>query len=250
MAVFTPLSPQNAPSWSNIAHTEIVQAPAVDSDAIQTIDGEFASPSSQTLTRGYKVSKRIFDLVICFSALPALIILFMIIAAAIWIEDGENPFFFQIRTGFGGKRFRMFKFRTMVPNAESLKKDLMHLNELQWPDFKIKEDPRITFVGKFLRRTSLDELPQILNVFLGDMSLVGPRPTSFKPETYKVWHMERLQAVPGLTGLWQVSGRSNLEFDERVQLDIEYIHNQNMLYDIKLIFATLVTAIIKREGAY
>lgn len=195
-------------------------------------------------------SKRAFDLILCIIASPLLVCLFAIISAAIWLEDGANPFFFQMRTGLGGKRFRMFKFRTMVPDAEEKKQELQHLNELEWPDFKIKNDPRITRVGKFLRCSSLDELPQIINILLGDMSLVGPRPTSFSAETYKPWHMARLNAVPGLTGLWQVSGRSNLEFDERVLLDIEYIENQSLWTDFKLICRTFTTACIKQEGAY
>lgn len=198
----------------------------------------------------YPSGKRIFDLVLCVSAAPMLLVLFMIIAFAIWLEDGRNPLFYQMRTGMHGKRFRMYKFRTMVPNAEALKPTLQHLNELQWPDFKIKNDPRITVVGRVLRRTSLDELPQIINVFLGEMSLVGPRPTSFSAETYEPWQVARLNAVPGLTGLWQVSGRSNLEFDERVRLDIEYINNRSVWYDLMLICKTFEVAILKREGAY
>ena len=143
----------------------------------------------------------------------------------------------------------MFKFRTMVPNADQLKQELQHLNVLEYPDFKIPNDPRITKIGRFLRKTSLDELPQLVNVFLGEMSLVGPRPTSFKPETYKSWHYARLQATPGLTGLWQVSGRSDLEFDDRVLLDIKYIENQSFLLDMKILLQT-VSSIFNGRGAY
>lgn len=197
-----------------------------------------------------RLAKRAFDLFLIISASPLIVSLFVIVSIAIWLEDGSNPFFFQERTGLGGKRFRMYKFRTMVPDAEEKKQELLHLNELVWPDFKIKNDPRITRVGKFLRCSSLDELPQLVNVLLGEMSLVGPRPTSFSAETYKPWQMARLAAVPGLTGLWQVSGRSNLEFDERVLLDIEYIENQSLWYDLKLILKTFTTACVKQEGAY
>ena len=111
----------------------------------------------------------------------------MLCAVAILVESGRPVFFLQNRTGIGGRRFKMFKFRTMVPNAEELKKDLADLNELTWPDFKISNDPRVTKIGRFLRRSSLDELPQLINVLTGDMSLVGPRPTSFAAETYDLW---------------------------------------------------------------
>ncbi len=143
----------------------------------------------------------------------------------------------------------MFKFRTMVQNAEELKKELAHLNQLNWPDFKAADDPRITRVGAFLRKTSLDELPQLLNVIRGDMSLVGPRPTSFHANTYDLWHTERLEVVPGITGIWQVSGRSDVDFDERVRLDREYIRRQSIMLDLKILFLT-ISAVVLRRGAY
>jgi lipopolysaccharide/colanic/teichoic acid biosynthesis glycosyltransferase len=143
----------------------------------------------------------------------------------------------------------MYKFRTMVTNAEELKLTYAHLNELSWPDFKITDDPRVTSIGRFLRKTSLDELPQIINVFKGDMSLVGPRPTSFDASTYALWHTERLEVLPGITGLWQVSGRSNLDFDDRLRLDVAYIENQSLWLDIKILFRT-VTAVFSQNGAY
>jgi lipopolysaccharide/colanic/teichoic acid biosynthesis glycosyltransferase len=136
----------------------------------------------------------------------------------------------------------------MVPNAEELKAKYAHLNELQWPDFKITNDPRITRVGKFLRKTSLDELPQLLNVLKGEMSLVGPRPTSFGPETYKLWHTSRLDVMPGMTGLWQVFGRAQLEFDDRLRLDIAYIERASLLLDIYILFMTIF-AVFQQRGA-
>jgi lipopolysaccharide/colanic/teichoic acid biosynthesis glycosyltransferase len=136
----------------------------------------------------------------------------------------------------------------MVPNAEELKLKLLHLNELQWPDFKITNDPRITKIGKFLRKTSLDELPQILNILKGDMSFVGPRPTSFAADTYRLWQTERLDVIPGLTGLWQVYGRAETEFDERLRQDIAYIHNRCLFLDIAIIFLT-VSAVFVGRGA-
>lgn len=136
----------------------------------------------------------------------------------------------------------------MVPDAEELKGKYAHLNELQWPDFKITDDPRITKVGEILRKTSLDELPQVINVIKGEMSLVGPRPTSFGSETYKLWQTERLDVPPGLTGLWQIVGRAQLEFDERLRLDIAYIERQGILFDLVILFKT-VFVIFKQKGA-
>jgi lipopolysaccharide/colanic/teichoic acid biosynthesis glycosyltransferase len=143
----------------------------------------------------------------------------------------------------------MYKFRSMVPDAEALKEKYAHLNELQWPDFKITNDPRITKVGKVLRKTSLDELPQLINVLKGEMSLVGPRPTSFGAETYKLWHTERLDVMPGLTGLWQIIGRAQLEFDDRLRLDIAYIERRSLWMDISILFHT-VFAVFKGRGAH
>jgi lipopolysaccharide/colanic/teichoic acid biosynthesis glycosyltransferase len=150
--------------------------------------------------------------------------------------------FTQQRTGLHGRRFRMFKFRTMVANAEELKASLQHLNILPPPDFKIIDDPRITRVGRILRRSSLDELPQIINVLLGDMSFVGPRPTSFAASTYDVWHTERLEVTPGITGLWQVHGRNWMTFDERLRLDIEYVRTISLGLDLKIIARTVISA--------
>jgi lipopolysaccharide/colanic/teichoic acid biosynthesis glycosyltransferase len=134
----------------------------------------------------------------------------------------------------------------MVVNAEQLKKEYAYLNELEWPDFKISSDPRVTRIGLFLRKTSLDELPQLFNVLRGDMSLVGPRPTSFGADTYDLWHTERLGAKPGMTGLWQIIGRGSAEFDERVRLDIAYIERACLALDIKILFLTLIAALEQR----
>jgi lipopolysaccharide/colanic/teichoic acid biosynthesis glycosyltransferase len=125
----------------------------------------------------------------------------------------------------------------------------MHLNELQWPDFKITNDPRVTCIGRFLRKTSLDELPQLINVLKGDMSLVGPRPTSFGTETYRLWQTERLDVQPGLTGLWQIVGRGEIEFDDRLRLDIAYIERRCLTLDIQILFRT-VTSVLLRKGTH
>lgn len=208
-----------------------------------------SSPDILLFRREYRIAKRVFDLILCFLALPICLPLMGICALLIWLDDPGAVLFRQKRTGKGGRRFEMYKFRTMVTNAEALKQQYAHLNELTWPDFKITNDPRVTRIGRFLRKTSLDELPQIFNVIKGEMSLVGPRPTSFDMSTYSLWHTERLEVLPGITGLWQVSGRSDLDFDQRLRLDIEYIEKQNFWLDIKILIRT-VTVVFTQRGAY
>ena len=200
--------------------------------------------------RAYHLAKRIMDLVLVVLTLPLWLPLNGLVALAIRIASPGAPVMFrQLRTGKGGRRFYMYKFRTMVPNAEELKSQYAHLNELQWPDFKITEDPRIIPIGKFLRRTSLDEIPQLFNVLKGEMSLVGPRPTSFGPETYKLWHTSRLDVMPGLTGLWQILGRAQLEFDDRLRLDIAYIERASLWLDINILLRTVI-AVFQSRGAH
>lgn len=206
-------------------------------------------PGVLLFRRRYELVKRIFDLSVCLLVLPVVMVVMAICAALIWLDNPGPIFFKQLRTGKGGRRFRMYKFRTMVTNAEELKLKYAHLNELTWPDFKITNDPRVTRVGRILRKTSLDELPQIFNILKGDMSLVGPRPTSFDVSTYSLWHTERLEVLPGITGLWQVSGRSDIDFDGRLSLDIEYIETRSLWLDIKILFHT-VTAVFTQRGAY
>jgi len=192
--------------------------------------------------------KRLFDLVVCLVAAPIVLPLAVGCGIAIRLESPGPIVFTQLRTGRHGVRFRMYKFRTMVENAEELKASLAHLNILPAPDFKIPDDPRITRVGRFLRRTSLDELPQLINVLRGEMSIVGPRPTSFAPSTYALWHSRRLEVPPGLTGLWQVRGRNAMTFDERLRLDIQYIEEMSLLTDLKIIWWT-VASVFRGAGA-
>lgn len=200
--------------------------------------------------RAYLLAKRVMDLTLVGLALPLLLPLFIFCVLFIKLEAPRDPVFFkQYRTGKGGRRFAMYKFRTMVPNAEELKMQLMHLNELQWPDFKITNDPRVTRAGNFLRKTSLDELPQLINVLKGDMSLVGPRPTSFSAQTYALWHTERLDVQPGLTGLWQIIGRASTEFNERLRLDIAYMERRCLRLDIEILIRT-ITVVIEQRGAH
>jgi len=198
----------------------------------------------------YRIAKRVMDLTLIFLALPILLPVFLLCAIIIKIESPAGPAIFtQSRTGKGGTRFDMYKFRTMVPNAHELKSKYAHLNELQFPDFKITNDPRITRVGKFLRKTSLDEIPQIINVIKGEMSLIGPRPTSFSAETYQLWQTERLDVLPGLTGLWQIIGRASTEFDDRLRLDIAYIERRCIWLDIQILFRTIL-AVFRMKGAH
>ena len=198
---------------------------------------------------GYERAKRVFDLTVCVFMLPIALTVMGACALAIALCDGRPILFFQDRTGRGGRRFRMIKFRTMVVNAAELKAALASLNCLSGPDFKIENDPRITRLGALLRKTSLDEIQQILNVLRGDMSLVGPRPTSFAADTYDLWHTERLEVLPGITGLWQVSGRSEIDFDDRVRLDIEYLEHRSFWFDLVILLRT-VAALVQQRGAY
>jgi exopolysaccharide biosynthesis polyprenyl glycosylphosphotransferase len=201
------------------------------------------SPWARVFKRGTDVLGSAFGLLI-FSPLLA------IIAVAIRLDSPGPVIFSQPRVGRNGKLFRVFKFRTMVKDADQIKDQVRHLNEAQGPMFKIRDDPRITRVGRFLRRTSLDELPQFWNSLLGDMSLVGPRPAL--PEEvadYADWHRQRLATAPGITGLWQVSGRSDLSFEEMVLLDIYYIENWSPLRDLSILLRTIPQFIAGR-GAY
>ncbi len=189
----------------------------------------------------YPVTKRLIDIVGSLCGIILLSPLFLIIAILIKLEDPKGKVFFaQERNGRYPKTFKMYKFRSMVHNAEDLLKDLMDRNEQTGPVFKINDDPRITKVGKFIRKTSIDELPQLFNVLKGDMSLVGPRPPiPHEVEQYNSYQMQRLAVKPGLTCIWQVSGRNNIGFDEWVEMDIEYIKTRNLWLDIKLIFKTV-----------
>lgn len=195
-----------------------------------------------------RLVKRATDLVLATIVMPVAVPVLLLCALAIRVDSPGPILFRQRRTGQHGHPFWMFKFRTMVRDAEEMKDRLRHLNVLTPPDFKIPDDPRITRVGKMLRATSLDELPQLLNVLRGEMSLVGPRPTSFSADTYKLWHTRRLEAKPGVTGLWQISGRHTTGFDSRLRLDEQYIRNQSLALDIKIVAQT-IPALLRREGA-
>jgi len=194
--------------------------------------------------------KRVLDFMggIVGFVITAVITLFL---APIIKLDSKGPVFFsQVRVGRNGRKFKIYKFRSMYENAEEMKKELLDKNEIQGFMFKMKEDPRITKVGRFIRKTSLDEFPQFLNVLKGDMSLVGTRPPTLDEfEKYEVRHKRRLSLRPGLTGLWQVSGRSDIQdFEEVVKLDLEYIDNWSIGLDIKLILKTIRVVVLKKGG--
>jgi exopolysaccharide biosynthesis polyprenyl glycosylphosphotransferase len=195
-------------------------------------------------------AKRIFDLagatVLLFFTLP----LFLLAAIAIKLDSMGPVFFIQDRVGLNKRRFRMIKFRTMSVDAESKMEELEHLNEKTGPIFKMRNDPRVTRVGRWLRKTSVDELPQLINVLLGDMSVVGPRPLSLRDalRMEEAWQKRRFSVKPGLTCLWQVSGRSNLSFEQWMQLDLEYIDHWSLGLDASILLRT-IPAIVLARGA-
>jgi exopolysaccharide biosynthesis polyprenyl glycosylphosphotransferase len=201
--------------------------------------------------KGYLIAKRIMDICGALIGLICLSWLFLIVAILIKLEDPKGPVFFkQVRVGKDGKEFYMYKFRSMVTNAEELLESLLHLNEVSGAMFKMKDDPRVTKIGKFIRKTSIDELPQLWNVLKGDMSLVGPRPPLPREVAqYTEYDKQRLLVTPGCTGLWQVSGRNDLGFKEMVELDLKYICERSILYDLKIIIKT-IKIMIKPNSAY
>ncbi len=193
-------------------------------------------------TKGYLVSKRALDIILSVVGIVFFFPLFILVALAIKAEDPNGPVIFkQIRVGKNGKTFTMYKFRSMVANAEQLVEQLMDQNELSGPVFKIKDDPRVTRTGKFIRKTSIDEIPQLINVIIGDMSIVGPRPPITREvEQYNEFQMQRMCVKPGLTCYWQISGRDSIsDFDERVALDIKYIRERCMWTDMIIILKTV-----------
>jgi exopolysaccharide biosynthesis polyprenyl glycosylphosphotransferase len=196
------------------------------------------------------VVKDLFDRCLAAAALILLFPLMAILAATIWLHDRGPALFTQTRVGKDGRAFRIYKFRTMVVDAEQRRAELLLSNDHDGILFKIRKDPRITVVGAHLRRWSIDELPQLLNVFLGDMSLVGPRPALPDEAAKYADHVRRRLVVkPGLTGLWQVSGRSDLSWEESVRLDLRYVENWSFALDLQIIWKT-ISALVRRSGAY
>ena len=201
--------------------------------------------------RLYWMGRRAQDVFFSLLALIVLAVPMAIVALVIWIDSpGASPIFSQDRVGRDGKIFKFYKFRSMIPNAEARLKDVLAQNEMDGPVFKLKNDPRITRVGRFIRRTSIDELPQLINILKGDMSIVGPRPALPREVAqYTDYERQRLYVTPGLTCYWQIQpNRNELTFDEWMELDLKYIQDRNFWLDWKLIFQT-IWAVLRMYGA-
>ncbi|MDF2988024.1 MAG: multidrug transporter [Eubacterium sp.] len=188
----------------------------------------------------YSICKRLFDIVAALAAVILLSPVFSIVAVIIKLDSRGPVFFHQKRIGFMGKPFYMHKFRSMVTDAEERFEEVEDKNEISGFMFKIRNDPRVTKVGKIIRKTSIDELPQLFNVIKGEMSIVGPRPPIGREvQKYDAWHNLRLSVKPGITGLWQVSGRNDIGFEDMCRLDLKYIRERNFKNDLKIIFRTI-----------
>ena len=213
----------------------------VSNDSIDIHDGKFVYDADLYASSIYLFLKRLIDIIGSLIGIIILSPIFIIVAIAIKVEDPKGSILFgQERNGKYPKTFKMYKFRSMVHNAEELLEKLKAQNEMTGPAFKMKNDPRITKVGKFIRKTSIDELPQLLNILKGDMTLVGPRPSLPREvEKFESWMLKRLEVKPGLTCYWQVSGRNNIDFYEWMKLDLKYVNDMGFWLDIKLIFKTV-----------
>ncbi len=198
----------------------------------------------------YSATKRVFDISCSLLALVVLSPIFLITSIAIYLEEHGSVYFVQERNGIDGKVFHIYKFRSMRQDAAAIRKSLASENELDGLAFKIKQDPRITKVGKFIRRTSIDELPQLLNIIKGEMSIVGPRPLpTYETERLSTYQRQRMMVKPGLTCYWQCSGRNNIPFDQWMEMDMKYIKEASMLTDVRIILKT-VKAVLCEDGAY
>ena len=200
---------------------------------------------------GYRLIKRTFDLCASVAALITLSPLFLILAAAIKLEDPRGKVFYkQPRFGINISQFEIYKFRSMFSNAEELFEQMTPEQKQEWEtNFKVKDDPRITRVGDFIRKTSLDELPQLLNIIKGEMSIVGPRPPLVAEEKAYGEHLAKVMSVrPGLTGYWQAYGRNDISFEDRIKMNLYYIQNMSVAMDLRIIVKT-ISSVIKKEGA-
>lgn len=193
----------------------------------------------------YDIIKRVFDIVASLFALILLSPLLLVISIIVFVSDWGNPLFVQDRVGKNGKKFRMYKFRSMYKNAEQVKDELMSQNKVDGPLFKITNDPRVTKIGSFIRKTSIDELPQIINILKGEMSVIGPRP--FIPSEQAQLPDERLLVKPGLSCYWQIGGKNSLSVEEQMELDFKYIEERSFLTDLKIVFRT-IGAVFKSDN--
>lgn len=231
--------------WLSPGH--LVEATAQLSSSAAYVPSKQAHPSLHSVT-GFL--KRAFDLSLVLVAAPAYVPVMLAVAAAIKLDSRGPVFFVQKRVGLNGDHFHMYKFRSMRIDAENLLQEVQHLNEMKGPLFKIKNDPRVTKIGRLIRKTSLDELPQLINVLKGEMSLVGPRPPLVSEvEQFEPAYFEKFAVRPGITGLWQVSGRNETnEFKEAIALDVHYVRNWSLKFDFAILLRT-VLVVLKCEGA-
>jgi lipopolysaccharide/colanic/teichoic acid biosynthesis glycosyltransferase len=216
-----------------------------------TVDSRILEPIA-LLRPGALAAKRTFDLVVGALVLLVMLPLLLALMVAVWIESSGNPIFVQDRLGQYGQRFRLYKLRTMVPDAEQRRGEVEYLNESKPPLFKARNDPRVTRIGRFLRASSLDELPQLLNVVKGEMSIVGPRPRlpeEFEDVMQRPDIVRRFSAKPGLAGVWQTRGRAHNNFDEALALDLYYVDHWSFWFDIKLVVETF-WVVVTGQGAY
>jgi lipopolysaccharide/colanic/teichoic acid biosynthesis glycosyltransferase len=209
-----------------------------------------AAPLERTVPQSWRSVKRATDLVLGIVLLVLVSPILAVAAIGIVCVTGGSPIFTQERVGMGGRRFKMYKLRTMVNGAHEMREDLMHLNELSGPVFKIRNDPRLHPLGRFLRRSSIDELPNLINVILGDMSLVGPRPAlPCEVEHYDAFARRRLTVPAGITCLWQINGRCEVSFEHWMQLDNQYVDTWTPWGDLALIART-IPAVLRKDGAH
>ena len=237
---------------NSAALIDIEEDIVLDKKPIEVISNKIVYNEENSFAReniGYHFIKRIADFVLALGAVLVLLPILLIVSLIIFLGDFHNPIFIQERLTKHGKRFKMLKFRSMCANAEEKLKELHKHNEVDGPAFKMGNDPRVTKIGRFIRKTSIDELPQLINIIVGDMSIVGPRPPlPSEVEQYNDYQMHRLDVKTGLTCYWQCSGRSNLSFDAWVDLDVKYIKEMSVATDVKIIAKTF-KAVIKRDGA-
>lgn len=198
----------------------------------------------------YRFSKRLLDIVASLLGLIVLSPVFLVVSLLIYREDKGNVIFCQERNGLNNVVFKMYKFRSMIINAPAMRAELGKYNELDGPAFKMKDDPRITRIGAFIRKTSIDELPQLVNVLKGEMSLVGPRPLpTYETAECNEYQLQRLLVKPGITCYWQISGRNDISFDEWIEMDLRYIKEAGIWTDMKILILT-VSAVLSKKGAY
>lgn len=223
---------------------------ANDDVLIFSLEEFYRTAQPREVPVAWAICKRLMDIGIGAAAVVLTLPVVLLAAIAIVLVDHGTPFYSQERVGLNGRRFRMLKLRTMVEGAHDMRAELLHLNELDGPVFKIKDDPRLHPLGSFLRRTSIDELPNLFNVLRGEMSLVGPRPPlPSEVAHYTPYAMRRLTVRPGITCLWQINGRCGISFDEWMQMDNEYIDTWSPLLDIQILLKT-IPAVIGRDGAH